>query len=49
MFNIRAKKIDFSNMKFNKTNLNEINDLLKLKKLIFDSRKLPKLKLKFDK
>ena len=49
LFNIRAKKIDFSNMKFNKTNMNEINDLLKLKKLIFDGRKLPKLKLKFDK
>lgn len=49
LFNIKGKKIDFSNMKFNKTNMNDINDLLKMKKLIFDNRKLPKLKLKFDK
>jgi len=49
LFNIKGKKIDFSNMKFNKTNMNNINDLLKMKKMIFDNRKLPKLKLKFDK
>ena len=49
LFNIKGKKIDFFNMKFNKTNMNDINDLLKMKKLIFDNRKLPKLKLKFDK
>ena len=49
LFNIKGKKFDFSNMKFNKNNLNDINDLLKMKKLIFDCRKLPKLKLKFDK
>ena len=49
LFNIKGKKMDFSNMKFNKTNMNDINDLLKMKKLIFDKRKLPKLKLKFDK
>ena len=49
LFNIKGKKMDLSNMKFNKTNMNDIHDLLKMKKLIFDSRKLPKLKLKFDK
>ena len=49
LFNIKGKKIDFFNMKFNKTNMNDINDLLKMKKLIFDNRKLPKLKLKFNK
>ena len=52
LINIKGKKIDFSNMKFNKINMNDmndINDLLKMKKLIFDKKKLPKLKLKYDK
>ena len=36
-------------MKFNKSNLKNLNDLISLKKLLFKNQKLPKLKIKIDK
>ena len=36
-------------MKFTKSNLNNLNDLLTLNKLLFKNQKLPRLKLKLDK
>ena len=49
--NIINKKNKFilSNMKYNKSNLKNLNDLLSLKKLLFKNQKFPKLKLKIDK
>ena len=42
-------KFILSNMKFNKSNLKNLNDLISLKKLLFKNQKLPKLKIKIDK
>ena len=45
-------KFIFSNMKYNKANINnikDIKDLLALKKIIFKNQRLPRLKLNLDK
>ena len=47
--NFIKNKFNLSNMKFNKSNLNNLNDLLALNKLLFKNQKLPRLKLKLDK
>ncbi len=47
--NNNRNKLFLSNIKYNISNLNNINDLLALKKLMFKNQRLPKLKLNLDK
>ena len=47
--NNNKNKFILSNMKYNKSNINNINDLLSLKRLIFKNQRLPRLKLNIEK